>query len=155
MITDKDIIIELLRQREDLQAQVEENSEDHKCVNELNDIIAKLRADIIALEENSVPRAIEAQRNDLASVLKECNFPELRKLLNIPEGESLSTQLVKKVQELVEERDSYRKLMEERKAMYDKTVKELDNARALLRDRTQYGVYLPPDQTIKQPPKNQ
>lgn len=63
--------------------------------------------------------ALEYQRDDLASVLNECNFPELRKLLNIPEGEVLSTQLLKRVQEIMielanakQERDSLRKDLE-------------------------------------------
>jgi len=180
MITDKDIIIELLRQREDLQAKlsainrgnflslpkhiqdklnikrsdlkkpaeefhealkrdyrriaIESNNEVvdlRKKIEELKSYTEELADKVskITAERDNLKKqyeALEYQRDDLASVLKECNFPELRKLLNVPEGGVLSTQLVKKVQEIMIElanakhaSDGYRQILEERKAMYE------------------------------------
>jgi hypothetical protein len=62
--------------------------------------------------------ALEYQRDDFASVIKECNFPELRKLLNVPEGELLSTQLLTRVQELIEERDDLTRWKNEALELY-------------------------------------
>jgi len=234
MITDKDIIIELLRQREDLQGKIDSLKEQQDVLNkkpdneqktmgekfreflkedesysnrikelksyteELADKVSKLKADRDGIKAYSEKRigelmdkvdsleaslrinteiyeksesklegeldsikkerddlkkqyeSLEYQRDDLSSVLKECNFPELKKLLNVPEGEILSTQLVKKVQELIRERDHWKSMQN----MLAKKVVELRD-KLELRDRFEHGVYRGPDQSIKQPPKNQ
>ena len=138
MITDKDIIIELLRQREDLQAKLSAMKHGLKTepYNPPKPSAAQMQGhadpyelDMLREELDKLKKkyeALEYQRDDFASLIKECNFTELRKLLNIPEGETLSTQLVKKVQEIMIElanakhaSDGYRQILEERKAMYE------------------------------------
>jgi len=186
MITDKDIIIELLRQREDLQAKlsainrgnflslpkhiqdklnikrsdlkkpaeefhealkrdyrriaIESNNEVvdlRKKIEELKSYTEELADKVskITAERDNLKKqyeALEYQRDDLSSVLKECNFPELKKLLNVPEGEILSTQLVKKVQELIRERDHWKSMQNmlakktiDLRDKYDEASKEL------------------------------
>lgn len=139
-----------------------------KRIAELLDQIDSLKSSLEVnsdLHDNDV-EVYKEEYDKIKGVLESCNFPELRKMLRIPEGETLSTQLVNKVQELMLElanaKHEAEGLKKENEVLKGRFVTypegHIMSPSVLQREYgkplSDYGQSLQ-DQTLKQPTQNQ
>jgi len=110
MISDKDIIVELLRQREELREKVDGKdgnqiqvlgacADQAKEIERLRKENTRIFSDLdAALEERD---RLKKERDELRALFEELDADDLRKMLNIPVGERLLVQIVPKVKALM------------------------------------------------------